>query len=481
MPIFKPASIFACLFILSILMTACQPMQALFEGAPNGKIELTDCMIQGLEAECGQLKVYEDREAQSGRTININVVVVRARGSQAQPDPLFYFAGGPGGPATQSAGITAGMFSAVNLSRDIVFIDQRGTGASNLMLCPEQEPDESLSAYAARCMEELPGDPRFYTTTIAMDDIDDVRQALGYDQINLYGISYGATAAQVYLNRHPEHVRSMILDHGTLLQISIANTWALNTQLALEKVFARCLADPACGSAYPNLPAEFDSLLASLDQPVQTDLFDPYTSERITFTPLTFGATIHYLLLHAERAAKLPSLIHQASQGDWEPLAGEYIHATQQASADLQRMVMTQEIICHEDWWGASEDEILRLGQDSYYLENMLNLESNQQTMCPYLPDPGESAHHGPALASEIPVLLMVGEADPQDPIENAAGYQELWPNSLAVIQPGISHEYTPHECWTTIMTDFIANGSVEDLPLECVNEFEPPQFEISE
>ena len=446
--------------------------------APNtGKgIDLKVCDTQGLKAECGKLAVYEDRAAQSGRMIEINFVRVQASGSPVQPDPLFYFTGGPGGAGTEQYGLAASMFAEINQHRDVVFFDQRGTGESNKLLCPEIQEDESTEDYVKRCLDDLPGDPRFYTTTIAVDDVDDIRQALGYEKINLYGVSYGVTAAQVYMNRYPEHVRSATLDHGTLLQISFTDVMARNSQIVLDRVLERCQAEPSCRKKYPDLENEFASLLKALEQPVQTGQFDPNTSRPVVLTRSIFNVTLHNQIMSASASAQLPSLIHAAAGGNWDPLANKYLQLTM-LYPEQQYMVMPQMIWCFEDWAVGTSEGIARLGGDSYYLETALEGQKIYEAGCKLLPDPGESAHHGPALPSDIPVLLFSGDSDPQNPPENVAGYQEIWPNSLDVVQPGVSHIYSPAPCWNSIMAAFVASGSVEDLPLACVEASQMPDF----
>ena len=164
-----------------------------------------------------------------------------------------------------------------------MFVDQRGTGGSNRVLVPTDPPDltgltpeemdAQAKAWVAEYLEEIDMDPRFYTTSVAMDDLDEVREALGYDKINLVGYSYGATAAQYYLRQHEEHVRTVFLYGGSLLDIPVFERWALNSQRALDMIMDLCQADPACQAAYPNLRAEFTELLDRLvNEPVTASI-----------------------------------------------------------------------------------------------------------------------------------------------------------------------------------------------------------------
>src|ERR1043166_2668990 len=180
-------------------------------------IRLNDCDVQGVQgkAKCGTLEVYEDRAAQKGRKINLNIVVLPATTAQREPDPFFYFAGGPGSASTEDAAGIAQAFAKIREHRDLVFVDQRGTGRSNPLNCDLFNPNDPQSYLGyffplddvRKCRTELESkaDLKLYVTTIAMDDIDDARAALGYDRINIFGASYGTRAALTYLKRHPQH------------------------------------------------------------------------------------------------------------------------------------------------------------------------------------------------------------------------------------------------------------------------------------
>ena len=168
-----------------------------------------------VDAYCGTLKVYENRATKQGRQIDLNIVVLPALRSDAQPDPLFFLAGGPGQGAAKLAKVVRTIFQRVQNDRDIVLVDQRGTGKSNPLDC--NSDDDSLQAFMETneqmlerlkaCQAKYDADLTLYTTPIAMDDLDDVRAFLGYDKINVYGGSYGTRAALVYMRQHGDRVR----------------------------------------------------------------------------------------------------------------------------------------------------------------------------------------------------------------------------------------------------------------------------------
>ena len=261
-------------------------------------IQLEPCLLGSYKGQCGTAKVYENRIAHSGRVIDLRVAVIKAQGKNPAPDPIFYLAGGPGQAATEDG--TRQQFPAsLTVNHDLVFVDQRGTGSSNMVVIPSSfdfsgvnQPGlvRQVKAWVANVIIGKNMDPKFYTTSLAMDDLDDVRSALGYDKINLVGYSYGATAAQYYLRQHEDHVRTVFLGSGSLLDIPVFERWALNGQQALDNIFDLCQADPACHKAYPDLKEEFADLMArAATQPV-TIAFSNSAFGSATLTPGLPGA-----------------------------------------------------------------------------------------------------------------------------------------------------------------------------------------------
>ena len=230
--------------------------------------ELKPCKPEGIEgdAKCGTLEVFENRATQQGRKIKLNILVLPATGQQREPDALFYFAGGPGSAAAEDAPGIAPILANVREHRDLVFVDQRGTGQSNPLNCElfdSADPQSYLGSFfpiddVRKCREQLEpkADLTLYTTNIAMDDLDDVRAALGYDQIDLYGGSYGTRAALVYLRRHPKHVRTVILHGVAPTNQFMPRSFPQDTERALQGVLSECEADEACHTAFPNVKAD---------------------------------------------------------------------------------------------------------------------------------------------------------------------------------------------------------------------------------
>jgi pimeloyl-ACP methyl ester carboxylesterase len=439
---------------------------------------MAPCPTTNLAALCGNLIVAENPDDPSGRTIPIHVMVIPARSPQPAPDPIFFLAGGPGGSATESFGWTTSTFSRLNAERDFVLVDQRGTGGSNRMVAPEPPDvagldetgrDVAIREWVDRVLAELPGDPRFYTTSLAMDDVDVVRAALGYDEINLYGPSYGATAAQYYLRQHEEHVRAVVLDGGTLLDVPIFEWMAVSSQKALDILLARCADDEACAAAYPEVATEFATIETRLAvAPITTKVIDPYSGEPIVLDSLSFASAVHGALVETSLSSKLPALIHQAYLGHWDAVAEAGVAASGGRRPNDDQLVMATVIRCSEAWARYDPAEVERLGAGTYGLAVHVAAAQAQRETCRYVPAGVIPLDDGSPVRSNVPVLLLVGEADPQDPPANVADAPEELPNSRTVVVPGAGHTVGHLACMPSIVADFIDAGTAKGLDVSC-------------
>lgn len=450
-------------------------------------ITLRPCTWGSTSAQCGTLRVYENRDARSGRMIDLRVAVIRASSDHPAPDPIFYLAGGPGDAATEDAYHQQFPYS-LSENHDLVFVDQRGTGGSNRVLIPNDQPDltgltpeeidTSVQAWVARVLEEIDMDPRFYTTSLAMDDLDEVREALGYDKINLYGYSYGATAAQYYLRQHEDHVRTMILGGGTLLDIPVFERWATNGQQALDKIFDRCQADTTCQAAFPNIRDEFKALQARLAaQPVT--LGNDSQTVNVTLTSDVFAATIRNMTKDSKHDPGLPLLVHQAYQAnDWNGLTQFF--ADGGGPEWWGNQFMEHIIRCSEKWAAFDPEAVSRLSEGSYLKGWDVSLAQNQAFSCKYTPAGETPEGLAPQPGSQVPALIFNGEVDPIGPPENMAGAKALWPNSLAVVLPFAGHSFSDYGtivCMWSMMDEFIQSGSVEGLHTDCLKTITAPAF----
>ena len=287
----------------------------------------------------------------------MNIVILPATGGQAAPDPLFFFAGGPGGVASGYASSFKTELSALNTTRDIVLIDQRGVGGSYPLSCPPLADmslleGEKPASYYESCLKGLDADLRWYTTKAYVDDLDEVRQALGYEKINIAGESYGGTVVQVYLNEHPDTVRTATILHSTRLEYPILEHFAYSSQRSLDLVFARCEQDDICNEAFPALKSDFEAIQARLEEePIPTSIWDPAAIEQIVVTPELFSTVIHYMLMGSDTAARIPRLVHRAAAGkDWDAIAKFYLEQIKPLQKVVLQQAMPINVFCTEPW-----------------------------------------------------------------------------------------------------------------------------------
>jgi pimeloyl-ACP methyl ester carboxylesterase len=480
-------AIFLLLF-LSWLAACARPVST---PDPNSStVTLEDCILSApgtiirLEAQCGTLTVPENRNGPNGRQITLNLAVVPAVSRSPEPDPLFLLAGGPGQAATEAFPAIGFAFERINQDREVVLVDQRGTGKSNPLRCTSEEESDlsELSLDEAEIIEKikacparLSADLRQYTTVIAMQDLDAVRAALGYEKINLYGASYGTRAALTYLRLYPERVRSVILDAVVNEDFLLFLNSARDGQQAINLLFERCQADAACREAFPELQAEFEGLLQELKtRPAQISLNHPLTGEpvELTLTDEDITAIVYALLYTPETAALLPLAIHAAqAEENFAPLMAQAL-AFDPGIYDG----MFYSVACAEDAPFINAKEAEALSKETYFGDRTKSLRE----VCAGWPRGEVPLDFRSPISSETPVLLLSGEGDPITPPRYADQVSRMLPNSLHVVAPGMGHGILIRGCVSRLVTDFVENGSISDLDKSCVDKIEPPPFFIT-
>jgi pimeloyl-ACP methyl ester carboxylesterase len=451
-------------------------------------IDLKPCTVGSLpNALCGTLSVYENRAAATGRQINLRMTVIPASGTDRRADPIFYLAGGPGGAASDDIPFAMQLLGGLNGQRDLVFVDQRGTGNSHKLTCSTAPVgvspggDALAAADLQECLAGLDGDPAAYTTAWGMDDLDDVRIALGYDQINLYGGSYGPTAAQVYILRHGTHVRTAALTGASLLEVPMFEWMPRSSQHALEVVLARCEADASCRAAYPNVRTEFAEIMARLDRaPIELPLTDPATGAPVHLTRSAVSLSLHNrLLLNTASHSQLPLLIHSLYTGNLEPIAAMVTPSGDQDPAATWQ-IMSLTILCNEDWAALRRAETEQMAAGSYMTYADARAIVVPEAVCAAMPRPQPEAMYGSPAPSPVPILFLTGEADPQDPETNVAQARQRYSNSRVLVAPGQAHNYTGISCRAAIIKQFVDSGSLEGLDTGCLAGDLLPAFDVS-
>ena len=442
------------------------------------------------KAECGNLEVFENRSARRGRKISLKIIRLPATGNDRADDPLFYIPGGPGSSATEDAPGVAQLFAKVNARHDLVFVDQRGTGGSHPLDCKLFNPDDPQSFLGyffpledvKRCRRELEttSDLTLYTTTIAMDDLDDVRAALGYEQINIFGGSYGTRAALVYLRQHPEHVRTLTLQGVTPTNQFMPHDFPQGAERALQGVLSECAADEACHAAFPNLQAEAKSLLARLLQgPVDVEVSPPKPGAnnqpakpanlvRIKLSRDLAAEAVRYMLYNPVSASRVPLIVHQAANGNFRPLAENALLYRQFLVATGSNGLYLS-ISCAEDlpWIKPGEGE--RLAANTFLGDYRLR---QQREACALWPRAKIPAGYSAPVRGSAPVLMLTGQWDPVTPPVNGDTAARYLPNSLHVVVPHGAHGFGGLEgldCIESLTTQFIESGSTKNLKVDCL------------
>jgi pimeloyl-ACP methyl ester carboxylesterase len=333
--------------------------------------ELSVCKEPGMppEALCGTYEVFENRAARTGRKIPLHLVVLPATGPGRLPDPFVYFAGGPGEPSVPWGFFWVQQLAGLRSKRDVLLIDTRGTGRSGELACPELRGEQSIQGFlddflpvakVQACRDRLKKevDLSWYTTDAAVDDVEEVRTALGYGPLNLMGSSYGTRVVLTYLRRHPGSVRTATLQGVLPPDVKLLLTMPRNTQGALDGLIAECEGDPPCRGAFPTLREEVAAVLhrATAD-PVRVELTDAETgqTQEIRLTSTAVAQTLRYMLYSLSEAVQVPVEIHLAAQGDWKPLA---LSARFNSGMGGSAEGLYQSVTCAEDVAPIREEEI---------------------------------------------------------------------------------------------------------------------------
>jgi pimeloyl-ACP methyl ester carboxylesterase len=456
------------------------------------RLELTECRLQhpqrllSIEARCANFEVPENPAEPAGKRIPLRVAVVAALNRRAAADPLFVLSGGPGQAATDFYAATAPAFARVQRDRDIVLVDQRGTGASNPLTCeyPEEEElaeltSEQIRKYTKVCLGTVQrkGNVAFYTTSVAVRDLDAVRAALGYESINLYGVSYGTRVAQHYLRRYPQRTRALVLDGVVPPQQILAIDSSLQAERALAEIFGRCLADDSCHRAFPDPAGEFRRLREELARKAaQVTVADPVAGTVTTapFRLVHLQTAVRLLSYSPDRAALLPLLIYEGARNNLAPLAAQ----AQMVSKSIEQTIsygMHHSVVCTEDapFFMSSAVDRHRLQQTYLGTTQLDGLIAICEVWPRGLVDPD---FHAP-LVSDVPVLLLSGSADPVTPPPYGELARQKLRNGVHLVIEGQGHGQIVVGCMPRVIADFIAAGSTENLDSACIKQVTPTPF----
>jgi pimeloyl-ACP methyl ester carboxylesterase len=463
------------------------------KGGGSGQMaidRLQPCKIdQGpADAYCGKLSVFENRKTKQGRKIDLKIVVMPALRRDPKEDPIFFFAGGPGQGAAKLAEMLGLMFRRFQNDRDLVMIDQRGTGDSNPLNCEmvekgqEKDDMEEISnatslARLRKCLAEYKADPSQYTTPVAMDDIDEVRQYLGYKQINLWGASYGTRAALVYMRQHPESVRTVVIDGVAPPDMRLPLYMTRDSQRSLNLLLEACEKDKSCQLKFPELTKTVRAVLDRADARVKIKITHPRTGERfeVPLSPDAIRSVIFSSLYAPSMAALLPRLLKDAAEGDFQGLFAMAFMGEGGSDSISQGMFLS--VACAEDMPKITKDDIEKESARGFFGKTFFE---TRMKACEFWPKGEISEDYYQPVVSDKPVLVLSGEADPVTPPEWGERVQKHLKNSKHIVVPGAGHGVSSLGCVPKIMMKFLDEASVTGLDASCVSSQKRPPFFVN-
>ncbi|MBT8091279.1 MAG: alpha/beta hydrolase [Gammaproteobacteria bacterium] len=445
-------------------------------------LELTDCRISAgpgspsMKARCGTLLRPLDPAGAVAGEIELKIAVVPALNLTPEPDPFVPIAGGPGQGTVAFYSSYSAYFEAVRRNRDIVLVDQRGTGESSSMDCPidddlveGQYSTELTLEYTEACLEQLPADPRFFTTSVAVTDLEAVREALGYPSFNLYGISYGTRVAQHFARRYPDSTRSIVLDGVVPPQISLGPEIATESQKAVDAILARCVVNPACNERFPGVQETFGKIVAQLEgAPVTIEVPHPDTGrpESIAFGRGELAIAVRLLAYHPSSIALLPLLINEAGNGNYAPLGSQFM-MTATALSEALSLGMHNAIMCTEDIPFLNRNEIDYASIAASYM-GVFQLDA-LETICSVWPAGPIDAGFKEPLATDLPVLLLSGDADPITPPRYAEMAAVDLRNARHLIGRHQGHGQIGVGCNRRLVATFVDAADPAAIDAECL------------
>ena len=452
----------------------------------NSKLKLEACHLEGIKTQvkCGTLEVPENYSELDGKTLSINFAILPAIDSSTYKEPLMFLAGGPGQAAVELAAQIRRSYTEIRKTRDIILVDQRGTGKSHPLQCEdavemnayELIPEDFNKKEVETCLASFNENLSQFTSENAVRDFDEVRKALGHEQINIYGGSYGTRAGLVYLKLFPNSIKNAVLDSVGPIEVPIG-TFGLSAERSFNKLKENCQASESCQKAYPNLAEEFQQLAARLEKtPKEVTIAHPRlgTPTKFVITKSKLIANIRMQLYSMQTRSMVPLIIHQAYLNNYSPLAG----IIAQADGGMSMYIgLTFNIVCNEDFPRVTAQ---MLTEDADNKFGQANSHMSFSMACPMWPTYEVADAFYQPVTANVPTLILSGDLDPVTPPSNGEYPEKTLPNSRHIISENNAHIVASTTCAIKLINEFLTKGSSDDLDDSCLAELPKPSFMTS-
>ncbi|MFK7890236.1 MAG: alpha/beta fold hydrolase [Granulosicoccus sp.] len=448
-----------------------------------------------ITAECATLAVPLDRNNPGSGSIDLAIARIPSRRQSGNKDAVTMIAGGPGQSALDTWQQISSAFRHVNRDRDIILIDQRGTGKSNRLNCPvsadslglhQQFDPAEITRKTSDCLRQLNTDTRFYTTSIAVADLESIREQLGITQWNLYGVSYGTRVALHYLRRYPDAVRTLALDGVVPPQVSLGPEIASMAQRSLDLLFDRCTRDAGCTDAFGHQGEAFEELIDELEQEPKSISYEDFATGKLAqrkFTRNDLAMTIRLMSYSSQTAAILPSMLHEAITADNFSSFARLADMQSRQLDDALATGMHHAIICTEDvpFMAKADGETSEAMSnansrpDRSYLGN--RVVAALKAACKPWPAGIIDPDFKDPVDSDVPTLILSGGADPVTPPEYGSQVQATLTNTHHIINADEGHTQAHLGCIPIIFARFVEQASTDNLQDDCLTRITPLPF----
>lgn len=446
-------------------------------------IDLKPCFISGIseKSKCATLKMPLDHRGAVSGDIDVFVAVVPALSSQILADPLVIFSGGPGQANSEMGAFVAMAFKSIREHREIILIDQRGTGNSTPLRCADE--DESVYSPAKHsqsiqsCRASFDFAAEYFTMENVIEDTHSILEGLGYEKVNLWGVSWGTRSAVHYLRRYPAHVRSVIVDGVLPPDIGIFETAPKSATRALNKLYEACKRDEICTGAYGNIEEIVDELVNKASKgTLRYNGANPVTGEQMSqvISLMTLVQNIRGILYAPQKATMLPMALYKLNNGDGRP----FMALTSEGALMSKSLYMgsTLSLLCGEEVpritaEGAKKTGAGQLTQDTYY--------QYWRAACKGWPSlPGDDDIHT-SLVSDVPMLILSGELDPVTPPSMGEHLAKSFKNSRHLVAGGVGHNVSYKGCIPKLLGKFLKELDASAIEAECIDKMKRPAFSV--